>query len=431
MRLLRALAIPFWLAAFTLPGCGLNPSGNGTGTTLRVANLIPGTTSVSVTAGGTSFMSAAPFEALTAYQGIPAGSYVFNVNLAGSTTPAYTTTNTLLNVSAYTFLTYGATTNVGGLLLTDTVLMNIPTGNFALRLANVSPTAGAIDLYVTAPGADLNAVSPIASATLYQTNSGFVNVPLGNYQLRLTRTGTKEVIFDAPAPAAADGSGQTVVAYSRGSARLVNVVLLTTGGAATIINNTLAQLKAVNASSVASPLNLFVDGNLTVANIPYTGVSNYQRVGAGTRTITVEAAATPGATLLTTTPTLTAATDTSIALYGSSGALGALVLTDANVSTLTGRAQVRFVNVSPDLSSMDIYANQVLAASGIAQNSASGYAQFDAVAAGTSYQFDFTAGGSTTPVLTLPAVTLTTGSIYTIYVVGPGTALQGIVVQDF
>ncbi|MEO8676707.1 MAG: DUF4397 domain-containing protein [Casimicrobiaceae bacterium] len=433
MRLVRAFVVLASLAAavFALAGCGLNPSGNGTGTTLRVANLIPGSTSVTVTAGGTAFMSGSPFETITSYADIPAGPYTFSVNLAGATTPAFSIVNTLFNVSAYTFVTYGQTTTVGGLLLADTLLQNVPTGNFALRLANVSPTAGAVDAYLTAPGADLAAVSPIVAGIVYQSNSAFINVPLGTYQLRLTRTGTKEVIFDAPAPAFADGSGQTVVAYSRGSARLVNVVLLTSAGASTIINNQLAQIKAVNASSVASPLNVFVDGALTLANIPYTGVSNYQRVAAGARTITVEAAATPGATLLTTTPTLKAATDTSIALYGAAGSLGALFLTDANVSTIVGRAQVRIVNVSPDLPALDIYANQALAAAGVLQNSASAYVPLDADAVGTAYQIDFDLAGTTTTVLTLPAVTLTVGSIYTIYVMGPATALQGIVVQDF
>jgi hypothetical protein len=266
---------------------------------------------------------------------------------------------------------------------------------------------------------------------VYGANSAFVTVPLGSYQLRLTRTGTKEVIFDAPAPTVADGSAQTVIAYSRGSARLVNVAFLTTGGAATFLENRLAQIKAVNASSVPSPLNLFLDGTLTVANIPYTSVSNYQVVGAGPRTITVEAAATPGATLLTTTPTLIPATDTSIALYGSAGALGALVLTDTNVTTLAASAQVRFVNVSPDLPSLDVYANGTLAAAGLLQNSASSYALLAAIADGTSYQFDFDPAGTTTPVLTLPAVSLTAGGVYTIYVMGPAGALQGVVVQDF
>ncbi len=431
MRLARALFVSACLAAFALAGCGLNPSGNGTGTTLRVANLLTGSTSVTVTAGGTAFMSGSPFQTITPYQGIPAGTYTFNVNLAGAATPAYTATSTLANVSAYTFVVFGAPSNVTGLLLSDTVLVNVPTGNFALSLANTSPTAGAIDLYLTAPGADLGAATPIVTGMVYGANSAFVIVPLGSYQLRLTRTGTKEVIFDAPAPTVADGSAQTVVAYSRGSARLVNVAFLTTGGAATFLENRLAQIKAVNASSVPSPLNLFLDGTLTVANIPYTSVSNYQVVGAGPRTITVEAAATPGATLLTTTPTLTPATDTSIALYGNAGSLGALVLTDTNVTTLAANAQVRFVNVSPDLPSLDVYANGTLAAAGLLQNSASSYALLAAIADGTSYQFDFDPAGTTTPVLTLPAVSLTAGGVYTIYVMGPAGALQGVVVQDF
>ena len=44
----------------------------------------------------------------------------------------------------------------------------------------------------------------------------------------------------------------------------------------------------------------------------------------------------------------------------------------------------------------------------------------DAIATGSSYQFDFDHAGTTTTVLTLPSVTLTIGGVYTIYVVGPG-----------
>jgi hypothetical protein len=181
----------------------------------------------------------------------------------------------------------------------------------------------------------------------------------------------------------------------------------------------------VNASSVPSPLNLFVDGTLTVANIPYTGVSNYQVINAGTRTITVEAAATPGATLVTTSPTLTPATDSSIALYGSAGSLGALVLTDMNVTTLAAKAQVRFVNVSPDLPALDVYANDVLTTPSLLQNSASSYALLDAIADGTSYRFDFDTAGTTTPVLTLPAVSLTAGGVAHDLRHGPGRRAAG------
>ena len=64
-------------------------------------------------------------------------------------------------------------------------------------------------------------------------------------------------------------------------------------------------------------------------------------------------------------------------------------------------------------------------------NSASPYLTFNAAAnTGTAYEFDFNVTGTTTAVFKLTGVVLTSGHKYTIYIAGPGTALQGIVTQD-
>ena len=69
--------------------------------------------------------------------------------------------------------------------------------------------------------------------------------------------------------------------------------------------------------------------------------------------------------------------------------------------------------------------------SALAVNSASPYLNFNAAAnTGTAYEFDFNVTGTTTAVLKLTGVVLTSGHKYTIYIAGPGTALQGIVTQD-
>jgi len=430
MRRTRAFAVIACLAALALAGCGLNPSGTGTGTTLRVANLMP-QNSVTMKAGDATFMSNAPFESFTGYQNISAGTYTFTTALDGSATPAFSVSETLLNVSAYTFIAYGPSTFAQGMLLDDTPLVHIPSGDFGFRLANVSPTAGSIDAYVTAPGADLATSAPVVSGIVYNNFSNFINVPLGTYRLRLTRTGTTEVIYDAMLPPAIEFGGQTAVAYTRGSARLVNVALFTDPSAATAQANRLARVRAVNGSSVPSALNTFVNGNLTIANLPYANVANYQNVAAGTPTITVEASATPGATLLSATPALGPATDTSIALYGDAGALQALILDDQNISSLIAKATIRFVNISPALPAADIYANGALVAGGVAQNTASPYLLLDATTDGTTYQFDFDLAGTTAPVFTLPGVKLVASSVYTVYLIGPPGAAQAIVTQDF
>ena len=67
----------------------------------------------------------------------------------------------------------------------------------------------------------------------------------------------------------------------------------------------------------------------------------------------------------------------------------------------------------------------------MASNSGSSYLEVTADATiGTAYEFDFNIASTTTPVLKLSAVSLIAGHTYTIYVVGPTTALQGVVAKD-
>ena len=131
------------------------------------------------------------------------------------------------------------------------------------------------------------------------------------------------MIYDGVPQTFAEHSGASIVAFGKGSGKLVNVVLLRNddAGSGALVDNLLTQYKVVNASLVPSPLNVLVDGSLQLSNIPYTGVSNYQRTSAGAHNFSFEATTTPGASLLTLVQTLAAATDTSIVLTGTAGAL--------------------------------------------------------------------------------------------------------------
>ena len=116
---------------------------------------------------------------------------------------------------------------------------------------------------------------------------------------------------------------------------------------------------------------------------PSRGSRRIRSITAGTRTITVESSANPGATLLTITPNLVPATDNSIALAGTAGAMTALVLADSNPLIVAGRAQLRVVNISPDFAAVDVYANFGKIVSGLGPNAASAYSLVDAASAGT------------------------------------------------
>jgi Domain of unknown function (DUF4397) len=164
--------------------------------------------------------------------------------------------------------------------------------------------------------------------------------------------------------------------------------------------------------------------------VPFAGVSNYVKTGAGSRVFSIESSATPGASLLTFPANLGPATDTSIVVSGPAGALRALVLTDNNMPSASGRARVRFVNASPDLASLDVFINFALTFTGVLSNSASPYTELVANVTGSKFNFAFNIAGTTTPALILPSVTLAAGKTYTVYVVGPGASPQGVVVSD-
>ena len=120
------------------------------------------------------------------------------------------------------YATGGTSGGAIGTLVTGDVNTAPPAGQTAIRVVNLSPTAGAIDVFLTAPGADLATATPLATNIAYASTSPYVNVPAGTYQFRAVPAGTApanrgaNVIIDLSgatsglAPLAA-GTGRTIV----------------------------------------------------------------------------------------------------------------------------------------------------------------------------------------------------------------------------
>jgi hypothetical protein len=431
MSLPRALLATLCAFALVLTGCGKSGSGSGNAQ-FRMFNAFSEAAAVNASVGGTVVATGLGFQGMTQYTSVPSGSQTLLVNVVGAVAPLVNTTISL-GGSNYSYLLYGTSSQLGTILALDQ--FNDPgSGMFSVRVANAAAGVGPLDLYLTAPGADLTNTAPAVPNVAYGGITAFIALNTApNFEIRLTPVGTKTVIFDTAPRIFAEHSGTTIVAYSKGSGSLVNVALLNddSTGTGAILDNTLARYKIINVSQVGSPLNVFVDGSLQLSNIPFTGVSNYQQTAAGTHTITVQAQSTPGANLLTLTPNLSAATDTSIPLVGTAGALAGVILTDNNQPPAAGSAGVRFVNTSADIASVDVYVNFSKQVSALAQNSASSYLNLTAAAvSGTSYEFDFNVAGTTTAVLKLPSVLLVAPHTYTVYLAGPSTSLQGVITQD-
>jgi hypothetical protein len=436
MRVQRIILAALCALALLLTGCN---TGNGvvtlasTKSNLRIVNLIPyAGAPIDVTLDDNAFASGLVFESLSQYQEINAGTHTIKATVTGSVSNLILSNVLALGEANYSYIMFGPITAPMGQLYDDTVV-DSGAGNFNLRVINAAAGIGAVDVYLTAPGQDLNLVAPSVAGVDYAKVTGFGTLPIGNLELRITPAGSKQAIYDSRPQDYSERASFEIVVYSRGSSTLANVALLNIDGAGTgsIINSLLAQFKVINASIVGSPLNVFFDGVLKLSNIPFAGATSYQLTAAGQHTLSVQATATPGATLLAFTPTLVAAMDSSIIFEGPAGALTATVLTDDNLPPGAGNARVRVVNATADIASLDVFVDFSKKISALPLNSGAYSLELAADSVtGTSFQFSFNVAGTPQTVLTLPAVTLLGTKTYSIYVAGAGTALSAAVTQD-
>ena len=431
----RAFCVLLALCWLMLAGCD---SGNGVGATpgqtrLRVLNLIPNATFMTLTLDNDApVVTGLGFQQTTGYIQVTGGTREFKVSVDGDTANIIDVSATIIIGSDNTFVVSGPVEAANGKLLLDTQLFVPNGGTFDIRVLNVASGSVAVDLYLTPPGTDLTATAPAVIGVAQGSLSAFAAVTTGNYELRVTPTGTKQVIYDTGVISFGDKTLSEAVIYGTGSSTLVQVAVLNidSEGTGQAYLSLLAEFKLLNASSVG-PVNVLVDGNLVLSNVPFAGVSNYQITAAGPHNIAVQASATPGADLLTVATNLASASDTTIAVSGPAGALQALVLTDDNLPAGFGHARIRFVNASPDFPALDVYINFVRQFAGIASNSASPYTEIVADFTGTTiYEFDFNLAGTTNRVVALPGVVITSPKTYSVYAVGSGTAAQGVVVAD-
>jgi hypothetical protein len=82
-----------------------------------------------------------------------------------------------------------AASAVGSLVTTDT--NSVPSaGNARVRVVHLSPTAGSVDVFVTAVGADLALATPTLANVPFRGVSGYLSVPAATYQVRVVPAGT-------------------------------------------------------------------------------------------------------------------------------------------------------------------------------------------------------------------------------------------------
>jgi hypothetical protein len=210
---LRLLTLGLAATVFAA-GCSDDDNG-GTGPTtqagVRVVHASPDAPNVDVLVDDAQVLSAVPYLGSSSYLEVPSGTRNVKVNAAGTSTTVINADLPLTAGTDYTVIAGGLVSSIEPLVLTDDRTAP-PAGNVKVRAVHGAPSAPAVDIYVTAPGADLQAATPALSNVPFGAASDYLTVPAGDYQVRVTPAGSKTVVIDSGLLTLAAGQVRTAIA---------------------------------------------------------------------------------------------------------------------------------------------------------------------------------------------------------------------------
>ncbi|WP_203565706.1 DUF4397 domain-containing protein [Alteromonas hispanica] len=317
-------------------------------------------------------------------------------------------------------------------------------GNVRATVVHAAENAPAVDVYITAFNDDLDSAQ--ANATLdYKANSGSIDVPGGEYQIRITAAGTKTVVFDSGAIELPANNELLVLATSNVAPGNSPVALTISNGASSSVvldTNTPAALRAVHGVADAPAVDIIANNTIELFDSAiYTDVTDYLNVEAGDYNIDV-AVASDNSTV--------AIDDANVSLeagvYYTAIANNELATIDLDLITENTRrvataAQVRIFHAASLTSDIDIYLTTDGEIADVAPAftdipyldgdlADTGYAQISA----GDYVVTVTPSGSKTEVIETGVLSLQANKLYTAFAVnGPnaGDAPVLLLADDF
>lgn len=389
-------------------------------------NLLPDGAAIDLAINGSPAFSNVAFESVTAYQEYDNRTTSFAVTLSGTSTTLATFSFPLAGDQPYTVLVYGTLSAPQLTMVAE--IGNAPSnGNIQVTIFNAAPNVGGIDVYVTAPGADISNVGPNFGNVGYGGTTTSIQFSPGTYQVRIAPQGTKTIIYDSGGSALTPNVALSLIAYARGSGTLVNAQVLQANGPVAPLDNIFARMKALNAALDVPQVNQLI-GTLAVnSNVAFATASAYTLIPQDPTTINFEASAVPGATLASLPATIGPALDVSTFIAGPVGNQQVFLLQDLNIAPASGFARVRFVNASWNTNPANVAINGNVLATNVAYGTASGYASVGT----TTGTLVFTDAATGAVLASQDGVVITAFQTLTAYLVGPVGAQSIVVVQDF
>lgn len=426
----RIASLSLVLLLATLAGCDLKSGGYNTVSPpkIRFFNASMEIGAVDVTVGTVPIAGGFNYELFTNYATTQTGPQTITLAQSGTTTPLVQTTQDFESGSRFSYVLFGRVSAPVALLLSDNI--ELPGGgHYKLRLVNAATDQGPIDVYVTDPGASLDNAAPAASGIALGSASDILELDAGSREVRITAQGSKTPLFDSGQITLNERNAYSIVAYSRGDPRLVNVGLLTldTLGSGSLLASLLSDVRLVNATPATPLADMLVDGNVHIGSVPFGVVSNYQSEAGGEHTVSFTPTGVPGTTLITGSLTFPPGGNNTVALFGNAGAQSAFVLQDVNFQPVTPtNARVRVVDLLSNNQTFQTFVNGALTVGTLGPAQPSLYFELPAA----TYTFAFVDPTNSTTVFQDANVALAAGHTYTVFVMGTTGQVRDLVSLD-
>lgn len=180
-----------------LVGCQ-NITGSVPVSLVRIIDASPDAPGLDIYQGGSALAYNIGFGTVTSYVGIAPGISTISADTAGSKQQLSTARGTFAASAQYTVLVGNVAAELGETILTDQSTP-APSGQISIRvLDQATRFSTGVDVYFVPSGSTIATVAPILTNVVFGTNSGYINVPIGTYQVILLPTGTVPAATTVP-----------------------------------------------------------------------------------------------------------------------------------------------------------------------------------------------------------------------------------------
>ena len=367
----KSWALP--LAACMLLGlaaCGGGGSSSSVGL-VRLVNTSLNHASLDLTVSSTPVVQNTAQDTASNYAGVGAGSPTLQVNDSGTSTALTTIAPTISGSLHYAIVVYESNGIVRAAVVGED--NTAPAAGAAqMRILDVGPEAGPLDVYVTDPAGALTSPSFTIPASASAFTSGLLTFSAGTFRIRVTGQGNvNDLRLDIPSVTLTSQQTVTVVLSASRGGVLLDGAVLVQQGSYTASRNTNARVRLATGVLNSALVGAVAGGN-TVVSPPVTSpaVAAYTVVPADSAlTVNINGVVSP------VTGTLTAGSDVTLLATGTAAAPTTTLIVDDNHLPSTNTVyKMRLVNgLSGAAGSQTLTADFAVIASGVAANAASGY----------------------------------------------------------